>query len=83
MLKKLNKKGIAGLRDNPLGDLHIRKHHVWLPPQYNKSCNKRFPVLYYLVGYTGSGLSHTDVLPWTPFSLEFTIFFLEFTISSR
>lgn len=47
------------LRDNPLGDPHVRKHHVWLPPQYNKSRNKRFPVLYDLVGYTGSGPSHT------------------------
>ncbi len=47
------------LRDNPLDDPHIRKHHVWLPPQYSSSGNKRFPVLYDLVGYTGSGLSHT------------------------
>jgi len=47
------------LRDNPLGDPHVRKHHVWLPPQYNKSRNRRFPVMYDLVGYTGSGPSHT------------------------
>ncbi|MEE4145304.1 MAG: alpha/beta hydrolase-fold protein [Halieaceae bacterium] len=46
------------LRDNPLGDPHIRKLHVWLPPHYN-SGKKRFPVMYDLVGYTGSGLSHT------------------------
>ena len=24
------------LRDNPLGDPHVRKLHVWLPPQYNE-----------------------------------------------
>ena len=47
------------LKGNPLGDPHVRKLHVWLPPQYNRSRNKRFPVLYDLVGYTGSGLSHT------------------------
>ena len=47
------------LKGNPLGDPHVRKLHVWLPPQYNKSRNKHFPVLYDLVGYTGSGLSHT------------------------
>ena len=47
------------LRDNPLGDPHRRKLHVWLPPQYHRSRNRRFPVLYDLVGYTGSGLSHT------------------------
>ncbi len=49
------------LRDNPLGDPAIRKLHVWLPPQYNTaSANRRFPVLYDLVGYTGSGPSHTS-----------------------
>ena len=47
------------LRDNPLGDPHRRKLHVWLPPQYHRNRNRRFPVLYDLVGYTGSGLSHT------------------------
>ena len=47
------------LRDNPLGDPHVRKLQVWLPPQYNKNPYKRFPVLYDLVGYTGSGPSHT------------------------
>jgi S-formylglutathione hydrolase FrmB len=47
------------LRDNPLGDPHCRKLQVWLPPQYNQRRNRRFPVLYDLVGYTGSGLAHT------------------------
>ncbi|MEM9257343.1 MAG: alpha/beta hydrolase-fold protein [Pseudomonadota bacterium] len=47
------------LQGNPLGDPHVRKLHVWLPPQYNKRRNRRFPVLYDLVGYTGSGLAHT------------------------
>src|SRR5438105_1486742 len=47
----------AILRDNPLGDPHVRKLGVWLPPQYDES-GRRFPVLYDLVGFTGSGLSH-------------------------
>ncbi len=46
------------LKGNPLGDPHVRKLGVWLPPQYEDS-RRRFPVLYDLVGYTGSGLSHT------------------------
>ncbi len=47
------------LRDNPLGDPHVRKLPVWLPPQYSSGRGaKRFPVLYDLVGYTGSGWSH-------------------------
>ncbi len=52
------------LRDNPLGDPHVRKVAVWLPPQYHGTGNRRFPVLYDLVGFTGSGLAHTA---WKPF----------------
>jgi len=46
------------LKGNPLGDPHARKLGVWLPPQYDGSGGRRFPVLYDLVGFTGSGLSH-------------------------
>jgi len=52
------------LKDNPLGDPHVRKVAVWLPPQYDGAGGRRFPVLYDLVGFTGSGLSHTS---WKPF----------------
>ena len=53
------------LKDNPLGDPHVRKLAVWLPPQYDAPGNvRRFPVLYDLVGFTGSGLSHVG---WKPF----------------
>lgn len=47
------------LADNPLGDPHVRKLHVWLPPQYDRD-RRRLPVLFDLVGYTGSGFSHTN-----------------------
>ncbi|MEP7181808.1 MAG: alpha/beta hydrolase-fold protein [Betaproteobacteria bacterium] len=57
------------LRDNPLGDPHLRKVGVWLPPQYDAAAGagrgRRFPVLYDFVGFTGSGLAHTN---WKPFS---------------
>jgi hypothetical protein len=53
------------LKGNPLRDPHVRKLAVWLPPQYDEGRGKRrFPVLYDLVGFTGSGLSHTN---WKPF----------------
>ena len=53
------------LKDNPLGDPHVRKLAVWLPPEYDEgSGRRRFPVLYDLVGFTGSGLAHTN---WKPF----------------
>jgi S-formylglutathione hydrolase FrmB len=50
------------LADNPLGDPHVRRFPVWLPPQYDDrgSRNRRFPVLFDLVGYTGSGLAHVS-----------------------
>ncbi|MEZ5559311.1 MAG: alpha/beta hydrolase-fold protein [Pseudomonadales bacterium] len=47
------------LADNPLGDPHVRRLPVWLPPQYARG-RRRFPVLFDLVGYTGSGFSHTN-----------------------
>jgi S-formylglutathione hydrolase FrmB len=56
------------LAGNPLGDPHVRKLAVWLPPQYDvggKRPGRRFPVLYDLVGFTGSGIAH---LNWKPFS---------------
>jgi len=60
------------LAGNPLGDPHIRKVAVWLPPGYDGGTTRgktagrgrRFPVIYDLVGYTGSGLAH---LNWRPF----------------
>ena len=44
------------LKGNPLGDPHVRKVGVWLPPQYGLNPKARFPVLYDLVGFTGSGV---------------------------
>lgn len=55
------------LAGNPLGDPHVRRLDVWLPPQYDQRSGgrgRRFPVLFDLVGYTGSGMSHTN---WTSF----------------
>lgn len=50
------------LQGNALGDPYVRPLHVWLPPQYDakKFTDARFPVLYDLVGFTGSGMSHTN-----------------------
>jgi S-formylglutathione hydrolase FrmB len=57
------------LRENPLGDPHVRKLGVWLPREYDEGARpgrgRRFPVLWDLVGFTGSGLAH---LGWKPFS---------------
>src|SRR5947209_6474721 len=64
------------LKGNPLGDPHVRKVAVWLPPSYDQATvqgrsrtrsgkGSRFPVLYDLVGFTGSGLAHVG---WKAFS---------------
>ena len=60
------------LAGNALGDPHVRKLHVWLPSQYDEGVSrtksgkgKRFPVLVDMVGFTGSGMSHTN---WKNFS---------------
>jgi len=57
------------LEGNPLGDPHVRKLAVWLPPQYDqggtRGRGKRFPVIVDMVGFTGSGLSH---IAWKNFS---------------
>jgi enterochelin esterase-like enzyme len=57
------------LKGNALGDPHMRKLAVWLPPQYDEGATrgrgKRFPVLVDMVGFTGSGLSH---IAWKNFS---------------
>ena len=56
------------LAGNPLGDPHVRNLGVWLPPEYDRGARarrgRRYPVLYDLVGFTGSGLAHVN---WKPF----------------
>src|SRR3974390_763160 len=50
------------LAGTPLGDPHVRKLAVWLPPQYDAGAGhgrgRRLPMLMDMVGFTGSGLSH-------------------------
>ena len=48
------------LADNPLGDPSERQFPVYLPAAYEQRKAARFPVLFDLVGYTGSGPSHTN-----------------------
>jgi S-formylglutathione hydrolase FrmB len=57
------------LKDNPLGDPHVRRVAAWLPPQYDESATRglgrRYPVLVDLAGFMGSGLGH---IGWKNFS---------------
>jgi enterochelin esterase-like enzyme len=45
----------ALLADNPLGDPALRIHPVYLPAAYERSPERRFPVLYCLAAYTSAG----------------------------
>ncbi|MCF7805027.1 MAG: enterochelin esterase [Candidatus Marinimicrobia bacterium] len=47
------------LRGNPWGDPTRRRIDVYLPPGVNLDSDKKYPVLYDLVGYTSGGPKHT------------------------
>ena len=50
------------LRGNPLGDPYQRRVHVWLPPDYDdrRQAERRYPVLYDLVGFMAGGPAHVN-----------------------
>src|SRR5579871_4747745 len=49
------------LKKNPLGDPSTREVPVYLPAAYAASAEKRFPVVYVLAGFTGTGRMLTNV----------------------
>jgi S-formylglutathione hydrolase FrmB len=48
----------ARLRGNRYGDPSFRQHPVYLPPSYDEDPQRRYPVIYGLQGYTGTGLHY-------------------------
>ncbi|MDR7418116.1 MAG: alpha/beta hydrolase-fold protein [Armatimonadota bacterium] len=57
--------GSRVLEGNPLGDPHVRQIPVYLPPGYDHG-TARYPVIYWLHGFTGIGLSAINANPWIP-----------------
>ena len=51
------------LRDNALGDPHVREVPVYLPPGAEAG-DQRYPVIYLLAGLTGRGQSMLETHPW-------------------
>ena len=51
------------LRGNALGDPHERDLYCYLPPGYDES-DARYPVIYFLSGFTGSGRMHLNYDPY-------------------
>jgi len=52
------------LKDNPLGDPRRRDIPVYLPPSYGTARGRRYPVLYYLPGFTGTSRGALNYNPW-------------------
>jgi S-formylglutathione hydrolase FrmB len=44
----------ALLRDNPLGDPHVRPLWVYVPPGYDHAPDRRYPTVYVIQGYLGT-----------------------------
>jgi enterochelin esterase family protein len=51
------------LRGNPLGDPTDRDVYCYVPPGYDTS-SERYPVIYFLSGFTGTGRMHFNFDPW-------------------
>src|SRR5215471_10059926 len=51
---------------NPLGDPTVRRTAVWLPPSYDAMTDRRYPVIYWLAGYAGTGEQMFSGTPWQP-----------------
>src|SRR3954447_18538097 len=54
------------LDGNPLGDPAARRLAVWLPPSYAGDSTRRYPVIYWLAGYSGTGEMMFSGNPWQP-----------------
>lgn len=52
------------LKGNPLGDPALRQVPVYLPPSYGSKRGQRYPVIYYLAGFTGAGRTVVNYNPW-------------------
>ena len=54
----------GSLEGNPLGDSSTRSMPVYLPPGYHEG-SARYPTVYFLHGFTGSGMSWLNSSPFT------------------
>ena len=52
VVETVESRALAG---NPLGDATARRAAVWLPPSYASAPERRYPVIYWLAGYAGTG----------------------------
>jgi len=64
--------GSLALKGNPLGDPRLREIPIYLPPSYleNPDAARRWPVIFYLVGFTGTSRKAVFEDPWRENILE-------------
>ena len=48
----------AVLENNPMGDPHVRRVHVYLPPDYSDRRREPYPVVFMLAGWGGRGSAY-------------------------
>jgi enterochelin esterase family protein len=63
VVEVVDSRALAG---NPLGDPAARRVAVWLPPSYAATPERRYPVIYWLAGYAGTGEQQFSGTPWQP-----------------
>src|SRR5262245_47109830 len=54
------------LQGNAAGDPHVRRVPVYLPPSYDASPERRYPVVFVLTGFMGRGRMLLNDNPWSP-----------------
>ncbi len=62
VIEQIESRALTG---NPLGDPHVRQVPVYLPPGYDEG-TAAYPTIYWLHGFTGTGLSGITPNPWIP-----------------
>jgi S-formylglutathione hydrolase FrmB len=63
VVEAIDSRALAG---NPLGDSTTRRLAVWLPPSYATEPTRRYPCIYWLAGYAGTGEMLFSGGPWQP-----------------
>jgi enterochelin esterase family protein len=56
----------AALQANPAGDASVRTVPIYLPPSYDRSGTRRYPVVFVLTGFTGRGRMLLNDNLWAP-----------------
>lgn len=62
--------GSVVLKGNPLGDPRLREVPVYLPPSYKEDLKRRYPVVYFLQGFTGLAKWSVASHPWRENAVE-------------